>query len=66
MVDTDAINRLSSDQREDFEERAAIMQFCGGMSKERAEAEAFKRIKEKEQSNGKHGRSVPKGTSKTA
>jgi hypothetical protein len=29
-------------ERERFEERAAIMEYCGGMSRERAEIEAFK------------------------
>jgi len=33
---------LSPDTREDFEERAAIMEYCGGLSREDAEREAFK------------------------
>ena len=30
-----------SEWREDFEERAAIVQYCGGVSQERAEALAY-------------------------
>lgn len=31
---------MTPDQREDYEERAAIMQYDGGLSREQAEAEA--------------------------
>jgi len=33
------------DQRLDFEERAAIMEYDGNLSREEAERQAFKRIK---------------------
>ncbi len=39
-------DRLSPEQYEAWEERAAIMEFDGGLSREQAEKEAFKIIKE--------------------
>ena len=38
------ISNLTEDQRDEFEERAAIMQFDAGMTKERAEQEALKLV----------------------
>jgi hypothetical protein len=35
---------LDEDEREAFEERAALMQYQGGMSREAAEAKALERI----------------------
>ncbi|MDP8204917.1 MAG: CHC2 zinc finger domain-containing protein [Candidatus Tenebribacter mawsonii] len=40
------LNQLNPEQREDFEERAAIMEFEGGLSKERAEQKALLLIQE--------------------
>ena len=36
---------LSSDEREHFEERAAIMEYEGGLSRQEAEQAAFEMIK---------------------
>lgn len=36
---------LTTEQAEDFEERAAIMEFHGGMTREEAEKEALKVVK---------------------
>lgn len=38
------LDKLSDSEREIFEERAAIMEFDGGLGRERAEIEAIKRI----------------------
>ena len=38
------IDKLSADEREAFEERAAIMQYDGGMSRGAAEAAAFRDV----------------------
>lgn len=35
------LTRLSEDQREDFEERAAIMQYDGGLTRDHAECLAL-------------------------
>lgn len=35
------LNRLEEDQREDFEERAAIMQYDGGLTRDHAECLAL-------------------------
>ena len=35
---------MTEAQREAFEERAAIKQFCGGMSREQAEREALEEL----------------------
>lgn len=41
MIDEKILDRLTSEQRYEFEERAAIMQFDGKMSKDKAENLAF-------------------------
>ena len=38
------LDQLSDDQREEFEERAAIMEYTNGFSRERAEELALERI----------------------
>jgi hypothetical protein len=45
-------DRLTVDQQDEYEERSAIMQFDACMTKEQAESEAMKRIKERERGNG--------------
>lgn len=40
MHTADSIAEIPPDLRECFEERAAIKQYCGGMSRPQAEAEA--------------------------
>jgi hypothetical protein len=40
MHTADSIAEIPPDLRERFEERAAIKQYCGGMSRPQAEAEA--------------------------
>ena len=41
---SEKLNQLSCDELEDFEERAAIMEFEGELTKEQAEQEAWKII----------------------
>ncbi len=48
MVMGFGLDQLTSDQRDEYEERAAIMEFLGGMTRERAGAEALKRIVERD------------------
>jgi hypothetical protein len=44
MAQRPSIEALSEEEREDFEERAAIMEFDGGFPRDRAELEAWKLI----------------------
>jgi len=41
---SEKLNQLSCDELEDFEERAGIMEFDGGLSKDEAELETWKII----------------------
>jgi hypothetical protein len=43
----DILSTLSEAERDDFEERAAIMEYDGGLSREEAERQAMLRILEK-------------------
>ena len=45
------IHDLSADESEDFEERAAIMEFDGGLPREQAEQEALRLILKKRLAN---------------
>ncbi len=40
-----ALSRLTEGDRDNFEERAGIMQFCGGLTRVKAECAAFRIIK---------------------
>jgi hypothetical protein len=42
-------NRLTPDERDEYEERAAIMQYMGGMPREAAEKAAYSRVIAKRQ-----------------
>ena len=42
-----APDQLTLDQRDEYEERAAIMQYLGGLSREAAEREAMVRVMRK-------------------
>ena len=42
---------LTPDQRDEWEERAAIMEFCGGLDRETAERVAWECVKAKENQN---------------
>ena len=46
--------QLTPEQQEEYEERAAIMQFDGKMSRERAELEAYNLLLKKEHENGNY------------
>lgn len=48
-----ALAQLTADQREDFYERAGIMEFCGGLTRMQADRQAFRIIRDEAKRTGR-------------
>jgi ribosomal protein S6 len=53
-------DEMSADEREEYEERAAIAEYCGGLSRANAEALALERIRARRLARGLNKKQLQK------